>query len=416
MVTPPPVSGQSYPIMLTSEERSNYLRGGLSFTGAYTDNALAGLASHPVSDVSYSISPMIALDQSTSRLHYTLMYAPGYTFYQRTSELNSQNQNASIQFQYRLSPHVTLSASDGFQKTSNIFNQPPDLTGGGVVSGGAQQPNFSVVSPIANMLSNSGSVGLSYQYALNSMIGATGTFSNLHYLDQAQVPGLFDSASQGGLGFYSHRVGKGQYLGASYAYQRLLAYPTEGLAETQTHAAIFFYTFAPTSSHFSLSLFGGPQYSDTTQPAIPAQHLPALQMKMWTPAAGASLGWRSRLTSLALSYSHTISSGGGLIGAVKLDSATVSARQQLTRTLSASITGGYGANQIIGNSLFGAYNGHTISGTASLMQQFGEHVTAQLGYTRMHQTYGNIAAISANPDTNREFISISYQFARALGR
>ncbi len=416
MVTPPPVSGQSYPIMLTSEERSNYLRGGLSFTGAYTDNALAGLASHPVSDVSYSIAPMIAIDQSTSRLHYTLMYAPGYTFYQRTSELNSQNQNASIQFQYRLSPHVTLSASDGFQKTSNIFNQPPDLTGGGVVSGGAQQPNFSVVSPIANMLSNSGSVGLSYQYALNSMIGATGTFSNLHYLDQAQVPGLFDSASQGGLGFYSHRVGKGQYLGASYAYQRLLAYPTGGLAETETHAAIFFYTFAPTSSHFSLSLFGGPQYSDTTQPAIPAQHLPALQTKMWTPAAGASLGWQSRLTSLALSYSHTISSGGGLIGAVKLDSATVSARQRLTRTLSGSVTGGYSENQIIGASLYGANNGHTISGTASLVQQFGEHLTAQLGYTRMHQTYTNIAAISTNPDTNREFISISYQFSRALGR
>src|SRR5215472_12519428 len=63
MVTPPPVSGQTYPIMLTSEERSNYLRGGLSFTGAYTDNALAGLQPHPVSDVSYSISPMIALDQ-----------------------------------------------------------------------------------------------------------------------------------------------------------------------------------------------------------------------------------------------------------------------------------------------------------------------------------------------------------------
>jgi len=415
MVTPPPVSGQTYPIALGSEERSNYLRAGISFMTAYTDNALAGLSSKPVSDVSYSIAPMIALDESTSRMHAELSYAPGYTFYQKTSELNAQDQNASIQFQYRLSPHVTFSAMDGFRKTSNIFNQVPDLNSG-VVSGGVQQPNFSIYTPIANQLSNSGKVGLTYQYALNDMIGGSGTFSNLHYLDQAQVPGLFDSSTQGGLAFYSHRVAKGQYVGVTYAYQRLLAYPSEGLAETQTHAALFFYTFAPTSSRFSISLFGGPQYSDTAQPADPALKLAASETKMWTPAAGASLGWQAPRTSFALSYAHMISSGGGLIGAVKSDAATLSARQQLTRTLSASVTGSYGQNNVIGNPLFGAYNGHSISETASLLQMIGQHLTAQLGYTRLHQSYGNIAAISSNPDTNREFVGISYQFSRPLGR
>ncbi len=67
MLTPPPVTGQAYPSALTSEERSNYLRAGVSFTSAYTDNALASLQSHPVSDVSYSVAPMIALDQTTPR-------------------------------------------------------------------------------------------------------------------------------------------------------------------------------------------------------------------------------------------------------------------------------------------------------------------------------------------------------------
>lgn len=415
MATPPPVSGQTYPIALGSEERSNYLRAGLSFMTAYTDNALAGLASHPVSDISYSIAPMIALDETTSRMHVELSYAPGYTFYQKTSQLNAQDQNASIQFQYRLSPHVTFSAMDGFHKTSNILSQAPDQSSG-VVSGGVQQPNFSIYTPIANQLNNSGNVGLTWQYALNDMVGASGTFSNLHYLDQAQVPGLFDSSTQGGLAFYSHRVGKGQYIGATYSYQRFLAYQTGGQAETETHAALFFYTFAPTSSRFSISLFGGPQYSDTAQPADLALNLAASETKMWTPAAGASLGWQARQTSLALSYSHMISSGGGLIGAVQMDAATLSARQQLTRSLSASVTGSYGQNNVIGNLLSGAYNGHTVSGTASMQQMIGQHLSAQLGYTRLHQTYGNIAAISTNPDTNREFIGISYQFSRPLGR
>ncbi len=110
MLTPPPVSGQSYPIVLTSQERSNYLRGGLAFTSAYTDNAVGPVNGHPVSDISYSVWPTVALDETTTRSHLVLAYAPGFTFYQRESSLNQADENASINFQYRLSPHVTFSA------------------------------------------------------------------------------------------------------------------------------------------------------------------------------------------------------------------------------------------------------------------------------------------------------------------
>ena len=410
MVTPPPVSGQAYPVALASQERSNYLRGGILFTSAYTDNAIGGVTGHPVSDISNSVFPVVTLDETTSRLHSTLTYAPGFTFYQRTSGLNSANQNASIEFEYRLSPHVTFSARDSFQKTSNVFNQPPDLASTGIVSGGAQGANFSIVAPIADQLNNSGNVGISYQFSLNDMVGASGTFSNLHYPNPAQVPGLYDSSSQGGLAFYSHRVAKGQYLGATYGYQRLLSYPTVGVNETQTHAAFLFYTVAPTSSRFSISFFGGPQYSDTFQPT------PLTPLRSWTPAGGGSLGWQGQLNSVALSYTHIISGGGGLVGAVKLDSVTASVRQEITRTLNASVTGGYSQNDVLGTQSLGATNGHSISGTASLHQLIGQHLGVQLGYTRLHQSYSNIEVISATPDTNREFVSISYQFSRPIGR
>src|SRR5208282_3667035 len=142
MLTPPPVSGQSFPTSFTSGERSNYLRGGLAFTSAYTDNALGSVNGQPVSDVSYSVAPFIALDETTPRLHVVSTYAPGFTFYQRESSLNEQDQNASISLQYRLSPHVTFSARDGFQKSSNVSNQP-DLATATTVSGGTQQGNFS---------------------------------------------------------------------------------------------------------------------------------------------------------------------------------------------------------------------------------------------------------------------------------
>lgn len=413
MITPPPVSGQTYPVALGSQERSNYLNGGLTFTSAYIDNLEGGLASHPISDISYSIAPRIAIDETTSRTHLDLAYAPGFTFYQRNSGFNEADQNAAIEFDYRLSPHVTLSARDSFHKSSNVFNQPPDFSSG-TVSGGTQGPNFSIIPPVADRLSNSGNVGISYQFALNDMVGGSGTFINLHYPNPQQVPGLYDTSSQGGLAFYAHRVAKRQYIGVSYQYQRLLAYPTIGLNETQTHAVLGFYTVVP-NRNLSLSFFGGGQYSDTLQPPVSTQAQPS-ELRSWTPAGGASIGWQAHLTSFALSYVHMISSGGGLAGAVKMDSAMLSMRQQITKTLSASVGGGYTQNDIIGTEFLGIDNGHSISGTASLQQLIGQHVSVMLGYTRVHQSYSAIQAISAFPDVNRESISISYQFSRPIGR
>src|SRR5271165_1930685 len=289
MLTPPPVSGQSYPTAPTAEERSNYLRGGLAFTTAYTDNAVGPVNGLPVSDVSYSVAPMAALDETTSRLHLVMTYAPGFTFYQRESSLNEEDQNASISFQYRLSRHVTISARDGFQKSSNVFNQP-DLGSAVDVSGGAQEPNLSVIPPIADRLSNSGNVGIAYQFATNSMVGASGTFTNLHYPNQSEVPGLFDSESQGGVAFYSLRVAKRHYLGATYQYQRLLSFPEAGTNETQTHALLLFYTVYPTQ-RLSISFFGGPQRADASLqfPATACPNPPAPcatpGSQSWNPAA-----------------------------------------------------------------------------------------------------------------------------------
>jgi hypothetical protein len=416
MLTPPPVSGQTYPTAPLSQEKTNYLRGGLSFTSAYSDN-LSGWTTngHPISDVSYSVAPSIAIDETTPRMHAVLSYAPGFTFYQRTSSRDEADQNASMFFQYRLTPHTTFHAQDTFQKSSSIFNQSDILAG--AVSGGIQVPNFSIIAPVGDRLSNTGNSGLSYQFSPHGMIGASGTFSNLHFPDPSQVPGLYDSSSQGGSAFYNHRISKMHYLGISYQYQRFASYVPKGNSETQTHAIVLFYTLYP-ASNVSISLFGGPQHSVTIEP--PFQLLPGFflyfpERRAWTPTAGGSLSWQGHLATVAVSYSHVIASGGGLIGAVHMDSANTSVQRQLTKRLRVSAAGGYAQNDYVGKSPL-ANNGHTWSGTAMLERGIGEHLNVQLGYTRLHQTYTNIQLLSAFPDANREFVAVSYQFSRPLGR
>jgi hypothetical protein len=414
MQPPPPVSGQSYPTTGTSAERSNYLRGGLAFTTAYTDNALGSTNGQAISEISYSIAPFVELDETTTRLHMVAMYAPGFTFYQKTSGRNEADQNASIDFQYRLTQHLTFSARDGFQKSSNVFNQP-FLGQGTAVSGATQQPNFSVIAPIASFLSNSGNVGISWQFAANGMAGASGTFSNLQYSNESEVSGLSNSNSQAGSIFYSRRFSKMHYIGASYQYQRLIANLNEGQSETQTQAILLFYTLYA-SPRLSLSFFGGPQHSDTVQPPIPPSQIAVPEARSWTPAYGVSMGWQGQKTSLALSYSHIISGGGGLMGAVQMSSVGASLGQQFTSRLNGSIGFGYTKNDVLGSALAASSNGRSFSGTASLQQQLGQHLNMQLGYTRLHQDYTGVAVLAANPDTNREFVSLSYQFSRPLGR
>jgi hypothetical protein len=412
MQTPPPVSGQVFPTVITSEERANYLRYGASFTTAYTDNALGAVNGTPVSDIGYTVAPLIALDESTTRLHWTASYAPGFTFYQKFTARNEADQNALIGLTYRLSPHVTLTGQDEFQKSSNVFNQP-DFSAG-VVSGQTQVANFSIIAPVADRLGNFGSLGISYQFALNDMIGASGTFSNLHYPNQAEVPGLFDSSSQAGSAFYSHRFAGANYIGASYQYQRLMAYPTAGVDETQTQSALFFYSYSP-SARFSLSFYGGPQHADTVQPPLTTSQTKFSEFQSWQPAAGASLSWQGKLTALAVTYAHIVTGGSGLEEAVQMDGGNVSLHQMIMKTLTGSVSGGYAQNDLLSSSLSGQ-SGHSISGTAMLQQLIGQHFSVQLGYTRLHQSYTNVAVISTTPNTNREFVSIAYQFSRPLGR
>jgi hypothetical protein len=407
MLTPAPISGQGYSMGFTSETRSNYLRGGLVFGTAYDSDATTGTNGRPISDVSYSIWPTISLDQTRSRLHWVFDYSPGFTFYQKTSSLNQADQNLGVNLSYRLSPHVTISVRDTFMKTSNVLNQPTsDLAS--PVSGGVAVPNNSVIAPIADTLTNNANVSMTYQFSANGMMGASGTFTNLHYPNEAQVPGLYDSSSRGGSAFYNHRLSKMHYIGATYQYQMFLAYPTVGQSETQAHSIYLFYTvyLKPT---LSISVFGGPQYSNTQQFGVPT-------MTGWSPAGGASMSWQGRVTSIAASYSRSINSGGGLVGAVEASTASGSFRRQLSRMLSMTIGGSYANNDVL--DALPAFNngGQTISGNASVQRQIGEHFNVQAQYTRLHQTYNDIAAISSVPNRNRVAVLISYQFSRPLGR
>src|SRR5579884_2336369 len=200
MLVPPPVNGGAYAAEGSSQARANYMRAGLTFNSAYSDNVLGGVSANPISDISYSVWPYVSLDETTPRMHSLLTYDPGFTFYQRTTNRNEADQSLRADFSYRLSPHVTLGLYDSFHKSSSFLIQP-DSFASNPVSGSAQSSSISVLAPLADQLNNTARAELTYQFARDAMVGISGLFTNLHYPDPTQVPGLYDSSSKSGSAF-----------------------------------------------------------------------------------------------------------------------------------------------------------------------------------------------------------------------
>ncbi|MGB0108716.1 MAG: hypothetical protein WBP52_09455, partial [Terriglobales bacterium] len=92
---------------LSELERSNYLRGGVNVGATYDDNPLL-LPSGEVGNASVSIFPNISIQESSSRMRWSLGYAGGLTVNQRFTNQDQGSHNLTFDSQYRLSPHVNL--------------------------------------------------------------------------------------------------------------------------------------------------------------------------------------------------------------------------------------------------------------------------------------------------------------------
>ncbi|HET7104291.1 MAG TPA: hypothetical protein VFI20_09405 [Terracidiphilus sp.] len=405
MLIPTPVSVAGYPTEVGAQERANYLSLGALFTAAYDDNIVPGFSPVAVSDYSYLIAPTLSVQQRTPRMSRSLTYSPGFRFYQRVSSLNAIDQNADADFQYRLSPRATFDAHDTFQQNSNTFNQPYAVAGG--VSGSTLAPGGYVIAPYADQLMNTARAVFTYQFALNSMVGGGGTTSLLNYPSLSQVPGLANFRSEGGEGFYSRRVSRWQYVGGLYQYTHIATNPIE--STTQTHSAYLFY-YLNWNRKLTISLAGGPQYYQVEQTAVP-------KTNAWSPGGSGSIGWHTTRSNFAASYSRSVGAYGGLVGAFTSNSADAQASREIAANWTVGMRGDYAITKNASQQPVVVFpGGHSITGTGYLQHKFGESLSAEAGYSRLHQSYSGVSLVSTAPDSNRGYVTIIYQFTRPLGR
>ncbi len=402
MRVPPPVSGEAYSTEIGSTARSNYLRSGFTFTGGYGNDLVGVVGVNSGSDFSYSFFPTIDIDRLGPRMHVVTTYSPSLIIYQGENHLN---QNLLFNFQYRVSPHVTLSLRDSLQKTEYAFNQLDQFT---QPTGGVTTSNSSV-DALADQLSNQASVDLTYQYSRNSMVGAEGIFTKLDYLNQPETDnGLYNSTTAGGSMFYSRRLSRNHYTGATYQYTKTLSYPPGSTSQLLTQSILYFYTVYLKRT-FSLSASVGPQHYEISESSLPAY-------ASWSPSVTVSGGWQRNQTNLAVSYSRAITGGGGLVGVFQSSTISGSALWRLGRKWTAGAAANYLTNDDVTPAVYlSTQGGHRVVGTASLQRQLNQSFSIEFRYSDVHQKYVGIPVVNNAPDASLESVSISYNFSKALG-
>lgn len=403
------LGGQGASLAFRAEqERSNYLRGGLNVGATYDDNA--SLTSQgAVSNTTYSIFPNITVEQTFPRMRWNLGYAAGLTVNQRFSNDNQGSHDLNFDSQFRLSPHLNFRVAENFALTTGFFD-----SGSSVVAGGGG-PNANLIAPLSKQRSSSTVMAANYHFALKDVIGASGSFYDLHFSDLEPGAILADTRAASGSAFWFHRLFGRDWIGASYRFQRLTFDPGSGLTNVHSFLVVNTIRFA---NRFTLTGFVGPEYSDN-RGLVGGGIDQILHFTNWSIAGGGDAGWQKEHTSVSAGFSRRTNDGGGVLGVVQLQSVHADLRQELFPGWAIALAAGYGHSKALTVPEAGsASSADSATVGASLQRNLGRNLGLHLGYAHEFQDQSGTtnAAFQGSAHRNRFSVTLGYQWARPLGR
>jgi hypothetical protein len=409
---PAMLGGQGGSLALGSEERSNYLRGGVNLTAGYDDNAFLR-PNGEVGNTTFSIFPNIAIEQATSRTEWSLGYGGGFTVNQRLTDRNQGAHVVHFDSGFRLSPHVNLRVSEDFSLTAGIFGgSTPAAFQPGI--GGA---NTNFITPLAKQRSSATVAGMDYHFALKDMVGASGSFYDLHYSDSpsGSLTTLVNTRTETGSAFWLHQIFRRDWAGLSYRYERVTFGP---IGETQVHGFRVTNTLT-VSKTVSVTAYLGPEHSHNQGIAASSPDAGVSSFGNWSINGGVEANWQASRTSLAGGYSQETTDGGGLLGAVRLQSVHAVVRREVIPGWATSLGVTHGRNRSLTlASSNSAALINTTSVAVALDRNLGRSLGLQLGYYHDLQDQSGSHDPLQNFDANRNrfFVTLSYQWAKAIGR
>ena len=186
-------------------------------------------------------------------------------------------------------------------------------------------------------------------------------------------------------------------------------------ARTTSHTILIFdqLTISPRST---FTIYGGPEYADTFNQVVLNLGLFVLTIpvksQQWSGAGGVLYNWTGDRLGLTLDFKRGVSDGGGLVGAVELNSGQANISWRLSRRWTLESTLGGSSSVLLATQTNQGLL--TYSERVQLSQLITHNLSMHWFYGRLNQTGG----FGTFPVANHDFAgaSLTYSVQRPIGR
>ena len=350
------------------------------------------------------------LNSQTRNRRTVFEYLPSYSFRTGSGQSHNFTHAFNADTYFRMGKRWSLHLENGYRLTTDPFQAATLVPS-------PQAPNATVAIPYSKQTSEVATAELNWAASKRTSIGFTGNFGMQRYAETEGLgntqQGLLNSTNSSGSMFVRYAFTKRFTGGIEAQYQDLLI--GDSFSRTQSYSAVA-YTNIKLTRHSQLTLYGGPIRSHLRNQIF----LTFLFFKIpfnivrWDTGAtgGASYSLQMKHSRLYALYSNRITDGGGLMGAVTLNTASVGFDHDFTRRWSGGLAFDFGDNSALAaNNTLRSY-----SGTVSLRRKLTRDVNFSVSYQNINQdqTPKQIGYLSGNH--NRVYASLEYVWTHPLGR
>lgn len=407
----PASAGGQVPATVPSSEapQSNVFEFGLGFGATFDSNLFINSSVGSSTDIRYSVVPRFSLTKTLPRLLLNLRYSPGVEISEHRLYQSLFTNNLDGGLTYLPTGRTSFSARQQYSISTDPFNS----LGGpiGPLGQATFLPGYKETSLISN-------ANLNHQFNEFNTLGVGGFFADRKYENSRQgqpSTSLIQSRIASGNAFFTHQISPKNAIGLQYQGQALEFPQQNARTFTHTFSILDIITF---SSRASLTLFGGPDYSLTSNQVVFSFGGIIIQIPLkknsWSGAGGAIFTFQGVRTAFNGEFSRGISEGGGLLGAVSMTSGRVELVERLTKNWDMNMSGLGSVSSLISASSSASPQLRNYGGGASLSRKLGQNVSLQIFYQRRNQSASNFSQGFGNHDVGG--ISLDIHFLRPLGR
>ncbi|MGD0931879.1 MAG: hypothetical protein ABR902_14605 [Candidatus Korobacteraceae bacterium] len=407
------ISHTGYTFTFSAGEVAQYLSGGYGNSPGYWDNL-----------------NLVNAGLNIVQVRPTLLWSLGYNggvstttgaVYSTYSNLN-QAINAHIiwafakRWQFRFKDSYFYS-DDPFQPFFTFLSAPT-----------ANNPNPVIYFPQTVLEQNQGTADITYLLGPHDSVDFYGGESFQHYLrgiatsnNSAFNPGaLWNSTTYSGGVFYQHVFNPRLSGGEGYIFNALDFGHGQSRAGVQTFQTYGTYRISP---RISVSGWVGPERTGTKD-IVPLICFPSgclievMHMTYWNVAEGATFSWAApHGNSFGAQYSHSITNGGGLFGAVRYYQVVATFSRPVSRNWSFAAGAWYSDSQSVSN-----YEGQSYlysrQGTITFSRKINQdwNLSSYFALVHQNQNYYGALGLPASVTTTGIGVTVQYAWNHSVGR